>query len=242
MSSILKALKRIEQQKMVRKAADHDITWIVRGEEFRPEKKRQWPMFASLVVVAVLAVLSTYWFMGGFRGAPRDSLSHPGEEVSSSSGIPPVTVLAPPETSRADTPPVSTHDSAAAPPVAVQRPAEKDHRRPTEKVSLKSYREGGEGQAITPTHASQPRTALPLRQEPAPVPLTQKASHPTLKVTGIAWEKDSPVHLAIVNGTSVVEGSMVSGVKVEKILPDSVRFSFENHSFDVPLNRGDGGN
>jgi cytoskeletal protein RodZ len=242
MSSILKALKRLEQQKMVRKGVDHDIAWIVRGEDYRPEKKRQWPMFVSLVAVAILAVLSTYWFMGGFHDAPRDSLSRPGEDVSSSSGIHPVTVPAPPQPSRPDTPPVSSHDSAAAPPVVVNRPAEKGLRRPTDKVSLKSYREGGEGPTITPPHALQPQAALPPRPEPAPVPLTSKPSLPTLKVTGIAWEKDSPVHLAIVNGTSVVEGSMVSGAKVEKILPDSVRFTFENHSFDIPLNRSDGDN
>ncbi|MRR57698.1 MAG: hypothetical protein EG824_05745 [Deltaproteobacteria bacterium] len=242
MSSILKALKRLEQQKMAHKAADHDIAWIVRGEEFRPEKKRLWPMFVSLVAVAVLAVLSTYWFMGGFRGVPRDSLTRLGEEARSSSGIPAETVLTPPQPSRPDTPPVSTHDSAAAPPIVVKRPEGKDLRRPTDKVSPKSYRESGEGQAITPLHASQPQAALSLRPEPAIVPPTPKPSHPTLKVTGIAWEKDGPVQLAIVNGTSVVEGSMVSGAKVEKILPDSVRFTFENHSFDVPLNRGNGAN
>lgn len=242
MSSILKALKRLEQQKMVHKAADHDIAWIVRGEEFRPEKKRQWPMFVSLVAVALLAVLSTYWFMGGFHGAPRDSLSRPGEETRSLSGIPPVTVLAPPQSSRTDTPPVSTHDSAAAPPAVVNGATKKGLRGSIKDFSLASDRKGGESQAIAPPRAPQPQAALPPRPEPAPVPLAPKASHPILKVTGIAWEKDSPVHLAIVNGTSVVEGSMVNGVKVEKILPDSVRFIFENHSFDVPLNRGDGAN
>ena len=242
MSSILKALKRLEQQKMVHKAAEHDLAWIVRGEEFRPEKKRQWSMFVSLVAVAVLAVLSTYWFMGGFRGAPRDSLSRPGEDANSAPGIHPVTVLAPPQPSRSDTPPVTTHDSAATPPVVVTRPAKIGHHHSTDELSLKSYREDGVGSAITPPYAQQPQAALPPRTEPAPVPLAPKASRPTLIVTGIAWEKDSPVQLAIVNGTSVVEGSMVSGAKVEKILPDSVRFTFENHSFDVPLNRDDGSN
>ncbi len=104
MSSILKALKRLEQQKMVRKDANHDIAWIVRGEDYRPEKRRQWPMFVSLVAVALVAVLSTYWFMGGFQGTPRDSLSRPLEEVHPSSAIPPVTVPAPPQPSRPDTP------------------------------------------------------------------------------------------------------------------------------------------
>ncbi|RQW84325.1 MAG: hypothetical protein EHM79_14160 [Geobacter sp.] len=242
MSSILKALKRLEQQKMVRKGADHDIAWVVRGEDCRPEKKRQWPMFVSLVAVAVLAVLSTYWFMGGFRGATQGSLSRLGEETRSSSGIPPATVLAPPQRSRPDTPPVSTPDSVAAPPAVENRPAEKALRRLTKQLPLKREREGGEGQAIVPPRAPQSHAALPPGPEPVPASQTAKPTLPTLKVTGIAGEKDSPVHLAIVNGTSVVEGSMVDGAKVEKILPDSVRFTFENRSFDVPLNRDDGAN
>jgi len=242
MSSILKALKRLEQQKMVRKDADHDIAWVVRGDDYRPEKKRLWPMLVSLVAVAFLAVLSTYWFMGGFHGAPRDSLSRPGEEARSLSGISPVTVLAPPQPSRPDTPPVSTHDSATVPPVVVNGPAEKALRRSTAELPLKRDRESGEGQAIAPSRFPQSQAALPPRPESVPASQTAKPSLPTLKVTGIAGEKDSPVHLAIVNGTSVVEGSMVNGVKVEKILPDRVRFTFENRSFDVPLDRDDGSN
>jgi len=153
-----------------------------------------------------------------------------------------VPVLAPPQSSRPDTPPVSTHDSATVPPAVVNGPAEKSLRRSTAELSLKSDREGREGSATAPPRVPQPQAALRPRPEPAPVPLAPKPSLPTLKVTGIAGEKDSPVHLAIVNGTSVVEGSMVNGVKVEKILPDRVRFTFENRSFDVPLDRDDGTN
>jgi len=236
MSSILKALKRIEQQKMVRKSADHDIAWIVRGEDFRPEKKRQWPMFVSLVAVALLAVLSTYWFMGGFQGAARDSLSRPQEELRSASGIPVVTVPVSAQPARSDSPPVSTPDSATIPPAVANRPAGNGLRRPTGEVSLKNGLQGGERQAIAPPRAPQPQAALPPRPEPAPAPQASKISLPDLNVTGIAWEKDSPVLLAIVNGTSVVEGSLVNGAKVEKILPDRVRFTFENRSFEVPLN------
>jgi len=237
MSSILKALKRLEQQKMVRKGVDHDIAWIVRGEDCRPEKKRQWPIFASLVAVALLAVLSTYWFMGGFRGATRDTLSRPEEELRSSSGIPPVTVPASPQPSRAATPPVSTPESGTVPPAVANRPAQKGLRGPGKEGPLASDRLGEERrQAISSPRTTPPQAALPLRPEPVPDSQSPKSSLPALNVTGIAWEKDSPVHLAIVNGTSVVEGSLVNGAKVEKILPDRVRFTFENRSFDVPLN------
>lgn len=236
MSSILKALKRLEQQKMVRKGADHDIAWIVRGEDFRPEKKRQWSIFVSLVAVALLAVLTTYWFMGGFEGANRDTLSRPEEVLRSAPGILPATVPASPQPSRADTPPVSTPDSATVPPAVVNRPAQKGLRGPGNKMPLESDRKGGERQAIASPRITPPQTAVPPRPEPAPVPQAPKSSLPALTVTGIAWEKDSPVHLAIVNGTSVSEGSLVNGVKVEKILHDRVRFTFENRSFEVPLN------
>jgi hypothetical protein len=122
----------------------------------------------------------------------------------------------------------------------VSVPAEKRLQRPTDTVTLTRDREGGEGQAIVPPQPSQAQSALPPRLEPVPAPAAPKSSVPTLTVTGIAGEKDSPVRLAIVNGTSVVEGSVVNGVKVEKILPDRVRFSYESRFFDVPLNRGDG--
>ncbi|MRR53857.1 MAG: hypothetical protein EG822_05005 [Deltaproteobacteria bacterium] len=236
MSSILKALKRLEQQKMVRKGTDHDIAWIVRGENSRPEKNRQWPIFVSLVAVALLAVLSTYWFMGGFQGANRETLSRPGAELHSAPGIPPVTVPTSAQPSRADSPRVSTPEPATVPSAVANRPAENDLSRAGE-VSLKGGLQGSVKPAIAPRRVvPQPQAALPPRPEPAPVPQSPKSSPPALTVTGIAWEKDSPVHLAIVNGTSVVEGSLVNGAKVEKILPDRVRFTFENRSFDVPLN------
>lgn len=236
MSSILKALKRLEQQKMVRKGTDHDIAWIVRGEDFRQEKKRQWPMFVSLVAVAFLAVLSTYWFMGGFQDATRGPLSRPEAKPLSSSGIPAGTVQASPQPSRAAAPPVSTPDSATVPPAVVNIPAQKGLRGPGKEVPLASDRLGGKRPAIASPRTTPPQTAAPLRPEQVPDSQPLKSSLPSLNVTGIAWEKDSPVHLAIVNGTSVVEGSLVNGAKVEKILPDRVRFTFENRSFDVPLN------
>jgi general secretion pathway protein B len=62
-------------------------------------------------------------------------------------------------------------------------------------------------------------------------------SLPTLKVTGIAWQKDSTDRVAVVNGTSVSEGVMVEGARVEKIFQDRVRFSFDQQTFDISLGR-----
>ncbi|MRR34048.1 hypothetical protein EG829_05000, partial [bacterium] len=70
MSSILKALKRLEQQKAVRRDLDHDMAWIGRDAGFPAREKRHWPIVAALVAVAGVSVLSTYWFTGGRDSSP----------------------------------------------------------------------------------------------------------------------------------------------------------------------------
>ena len=60
---------------------------------------------------------------------------------------------------------------------------------------------------------------------------------PNLKLTGIAWQKDSASRLAVVNGSAVSQGSMIDGVKIEEILPDKVRFSVGQRNFEISLGK-----
>ena len=70
-------------------------------------------------------------------------------------------------------------------------------------------------------------------------PVSPKQARPELRVTGIAWEKDSVANAALVNGQPVQQGSMVNGYKVVEILADKVRFSGDKGSLDVPLGGGE---
>lgn len=60
---------------------------------------------------------------------------------------------------------------------------------------------------------------------------------PQVTVSGIAYSTTPADRLAVVNGVPVVEGKSVSGVKVEEIMPDKVRFSQGQKSFEVPVGR-----
>ena len=60
---------------------------------------------------------------------------------------------------------------------------------------------------------------------------------PVFTVTGIAWQMDEASRLAIVNGTSVSEGSQVEGALVEEIFPDRVRLSFQGKILDIALDK-----
>ncbi len=60
---------------------------------------------------------------------------------------------------------------------------------------------------------------------------------PTLRVSGIAWQKDGASRLAIVNGQPVGQGASVSGATVDEIFPDLVRFSFKGERVEVGLGK-----
>ena len=63
------------------------------------------------------------------------------------------------------------------------------------------------------------------------------AQTPKVTVSGIAYNTTPADRLAVINGVPMGEGKTVSGVKVEEILPDKVRFSLGQKSFEVPVGR-----
>jgi len=60
-------------------------------------------------------------------------------------------------------------------------------------------------------------------------------SIPQLVISGIAYQEDRTASLAIVNELPVMEGTFVEGALVEQILPDKVRFAYQGRKFEIPL-------
>ena len=71
---------------------------------------------------------------------------------------------------------------------------------------------------------------------PAPS-AAQPRAVPALRVSGIAWQKDSASRLAIVNGQPVGLGVDVGGATVDEIFPDRVRFTYRGEKIEVGLGR-----
>ena len=83
-----------------------------------------------------------------------------------------------------------------------------------------------------------PTTPQPTRQPPPVQVTTQQAQRPNLKVLGIAYQAgDAASNLAIVNGTPVSAGGMIEGARVEEIQKDRVKFSMGGERFEVMLAR-----
>lgn len=238
MSSILKALKRLEEQKAVRRDPDHDMEWVGPAGTGRPVGRRRWPIPLALAAVALVSIASTYWLTG--RGGDRLSPATPAVERT-----------APPESGPSSSPvapsvpqvPVETLVRPSAPqaqPPAVTRTEPSGG---TQEVPALE----GDGDApettvpVRPEPRRAPRPAVPARQaDPAPS-RPAAVSLPRLSVTGIAWQGEGQVQIAVVNGQSVTEGSTVEGARVERISPDRVSFSFRNRTFDVQLGESSDG-
>lgn len=214
MSSILKALQRLEQDRAVRRNGPPDIE----AGLLTPQKptKRHWPMLAGMLAIAGTTAIVTYALMGGF--------SLPRRQAPSSSP-------------RSPLPPTAASRSEAQPMTVIVAPQPRlpvpPHRRPSTESTLPA------AAGAVPSPPPSTRPASP-EKEPVGTHAAQSATSPAppaspIRVSGIAWQKDGSTPVAVVNGMAVSEGGTVAGARVEKIFPDRVRFTRGDRHFDVSL-------
>lgn len=229
MSSILKALRKLEQEKNTRKSGVVDVTGqVIYKREQRP-RRQNWRVPLSMAAVGITTAIGTY--------ALTTVYSHNGSEHSA-----PVS------------PAVRQQIQAAAPlQPEVAAPTSQDTILPVAVLAKKTVvpehfppalplLKGRKETPSTPTAAPQPTVAP---SQPSPTPAHQQAavpaqavaaSLPTLNVSGVAYEADGG-KFAIINGVAVTEGSVVAGAKVEEIQQDRIRLTFGQRSFDVPVGK-----
>ncbi|HEX9022686.1 MAG TPA: general secretion pathway protein GspB [Geobacteraceae bacterium] len=249
MSSILEALKKLEEEKATRlSGAEHIAGKVVRSGR-RARQRPGWWLPAGMACAALIAAAATYIFTGGFFAANRQltppaAPASPQKTVAVSPAVPPQAaqiVAVPPAASvqapqSVATPPVGTASPPHVPAVAARNraPALSPHPavvRPKPLVNSAAQQQAGPKVAERP---APPQAAQPSLPAPAP-------SRPKLTVTGIGWQKDNGDRLAVVNGRAVSEGTVIEGAKVEEIFPDRVKFSVGEQTFEISLGKPSGG-
>lgn len=246
MSSILKALKKVEEEKNARQNAAPLASDVVKPRRGRQPVSR-WKIPAALAAVALVAVLSTYAVMGGFSSSKQGKAVAVASMGAASSAPAPVAEQVQPVTFPADGASAGT-------------PAQSGSGQKTEVVALSAARQpinpplrvaAGNG-SISPATKSAPASAVKpaattpavaLSRQPEAFVRTTTGSvvvrdnHAEFKVNGIAWQKESSSRLAVVNGVAVTQGATVDGAKVVEILPDRVRLSRGGRTFEVVLGK-----
>jgi general secretion pathway protein B len=232
MSSILKALKKLEDEKNAKQGHRVDITRDIFGGAQQPPTVSRWPLIAGSIAGSITLCVAVYLFMA--RPAP-------------SPAPPPL----PAETRRNETTPSSP---AVESPTALSSPQEKSPNLlktvelsapPASPKTLVTTMRAAT-QSVTPkvsAHLPSPTISAnrPVFSNPPPLPQLKSSAVPAattlttprISVSGIAYNKDAADRLAFINGAPAGEGKTVSGVTVEEILPDKVRFSYGQKSFEV---------
>jgi len=226
MSSILKALKKLEQEKAVRKPDSFRIdAEILRGGTPRSF----FSTGASLAAIALFlcGVGATYVFMKRHEvPAAVQPAQAPAKQASS---VPPAAVGLPLGSAGQGAPdplPRPTMPGKSGPEPSGPSPRTMPSPLPPQPEKLT----GGTPRAVQPESKPMPPSAAPPAVVITPGP-------PVLKVLGIAFQDGSTNSVAVVNGVAVTKGSVIEGVRVEEIQKDRVKFSRGGETFEIILDK-----
>lgn len=224
MSSILKALKKIEDDKAARRPDELKIDAEILRTDNTPRVSTAGILVASLLLLAGGSGV-TYMYM------KRD---RPVEQITLKSAAMPDKPV----------PPVAEIKAELLPSTVVVVPANKKN---TAKAENNGLRQGakpaGAAPAVVASKASKPiETAKPVTQSnasKAPSPASPKSASakavPALRVNGIAFNDGGADSVAMINGVPASNGSMIEGVKVEEIFSNRVIFSSGGERFEIAL-------
>jgi hypothetical protein len=215
MSSILKALKKLEEEKSTRSTDALKIdTEILRGGSPSRFPYRNVTLLAVLFFACGSALTYLYVKHPAGNLPPRAAQHQPAAAEEPRKTMPaegdsyPTVLVEPP------------HSQAKNVQASAPRAKPLKHSRATAPVVTGQPKPGVAATPITP---------------PAAPPAAPVKRIPTLRVDGIAYHFGSADSLAVVNGTTVYAGAIVQGAKVEEIGKDRIRFNYEGERFEVPL-------
>lgn len=229
MSSILKALKKLEAEKSLPK---NEKEVKVSSDILKPVAVRKrsvnwlWPLGIS--AAAAIIILSLALFRKTTTGDETRSPLMPTTPVLSTSLPLQLPAVFPRPTA------VDGKKNAIAPPSPL-KVLNQDSSRPVSDPERKEPRTLTELPNTPVFNVELPKPDLAARS--APPLLTALPGDTTLTLSGIAWNKDSSDRLAIINGQPTVTGAIVNGAVVEEILQDKVRMNLSGRTFELFLGK-----
>lgn len=225
MSSILKALKKLEKETSISKPEQLGI-----DSKILQDGSAKFTRTTLIIIAAALFICgggATYLYM-------KRTASNRTEEQTSSQRAEThtrTTVIQPVVHSDMLQPTVIPFSQPQHPPIVERQPYIPDN---TPQLLQQSPTLN---KTMTPPIQVSP--PLPV-SEPEPRVSTSKSAlttRPVLTVNGIAFQEGGNENLAVINGITVSNGSVIEGIKVEGIQKDRVHFSQGGEKFEIILNK-----
>lgn len=255
LSSILKALKRVEESSQAEETSQHPSVpreTLSRHPSGKPQRRFSGRSRAYLLLsaTALIAGIAAYnWWTAGSAARPVAETAREVRAQLPPRPVEPAPPMAaaparrvPPRPTPPPAPPVpepAAGPAEAAAPVETGAPIQAPP--PTSRVRPR------EGTAVPPVEARTPaaRSASPVPERPSasrrsPARTAEdnlsRLDESKLKVMAIAWASDPSRRLAVVNGHIVKEGESVEGFSVTQIRKDDIIVNDGGQSWRVELN------
>lgn len=216
MSSILKALKRVEESTPPEAdaAAPARTPGLAEFRSSRRRKLRRRVLLLACAAAAVAAAASGYFFfLRGPTEPPLGATAAAGPSPGAIRAPLPLPPAAPTSSPAASPPAAGSEQGAVTPPPLPARPR---------------------AQVLPPRPArpapTAPRPAAPARSEAERL---SKLDSSKLKLMAIAWYAEPSRRIAVINGSIVKEGESVEGYRISEIRKDDVIVSEGTRSWRV---------
>ena len=263
MSVILDALRKLDRERLSRGNRPPNIAVeILRADLPRPRKKIALYFLAVCIATAAITYVAMGQFGFLLKSSPPALVDSPGSSHKASSVPPEIGSL--PESSLPGVvnPPSTATQASHAPPgprLSTSSPSA-EVGAPAPVQSPESVR-GSRGQTIRPAPKIESDAEIkppsvstgekkagrsPISEEgkgapasavklPEQAPVRSATTPSSLRISGIIWSEEPSKRIAVINGMTLNEGSIIEGIKVVEILPTRVRFFQNNQSFEIPL-------
>lgn len=231
MSSILKALKKLEDDKASRRPDELKIDReILRTDNFS-RFSTTGILFTSLLLLAGGSGV-TYMYMK--RDKPPELMSQKSTATYRQNK--------PSVTSAPDIRTEQLPEAVVVVPVSQRKTAKPETPKPETSKLNQASTPAMSAPAVAAQKSSRPAVASkPVEQEKAsslPHTIPPSASIktvPALRVNGIAFQDGDVESVAMINGVPVSNGGVIEGVKIEEIHKNRVKFSYNGEKFEIPL-------
>lgn len=217
MSSILKALKKLEDDNATRRPAEFNIDAEIVRSGNPPRLSPTLLLITSLLLLAGGSGV-TYMYMKNDR-TPASSPPKPHLMT------------------RQDYSQFSASDikSEQLPEAPVVVPAKQQNIAKTNHIPKQR-----QSSVIVPVDILKPAKSLvaskPTPEKgslPHPLPAAAIKNVPALRVNGIAFQEGGADSVAMINGEPFSSGAVIDGVKIEEVLKNKVRFSYNGEQFEI---------
>ncbi len=262
MSTILDALRRLEQDKQIAKKGVNPLQSVLTDEPAVGEARSQRNLFAwsgaGFIVLILLAVAVTYWVAHRTEPfSPTDREGGRAPAILSSERLPSASTELPAKVPAPVLPDISMEKQPGKPSPA-QPLSTEEERRFQVSPSPDRFQRGGdtnvsESESIRSREPSWTRgeelrggrvvPSEPGAYEPqditetAALPDPPRRSEPGIKISAIVWSSERKSRFAVVNLKTVHEGDRIGALGIVEIQEDGIVFEEDGETFKSMLGR-----